>query len=972
VDAPFRQYLGCERFPENLTEPEVAHFFSLSEVDRRAVRRRRRPLNRLGVALQVGFLRLTGAPLNSVEMIPPQVLAHLGAELGIAPPRLASIRALYRRHRTLFEHQDAAKQALGLRDLTEHGERALNGFLRREAGDKFLVDELEQAARAWLRDHHYVQLPTRRLRSSASGARRHYDGGLLAGAVAAVGTEQTKVWPLELSETMPNGKTRLEWLRDSPASRKTKGLADHIAKIDFLKKLGADRLHLGLAAGMLKAQARSMLYRKPATLKRMRGERKTIEIACFLRLQLLRLTDGGLGMIDYRIADLWRQARTRAEAAVEDELRRHQALVLQLASLVDDENTSASVARDQMRTMLAPFLPAGAHGPSTKVGRVRRELATAGRGASELLGAVSSISLDLPSTHPLAQALTTLDRVAASEMGRLPEGTANPFGRTWAFLIDQPDREAAFGGYRAATLMLLKRSLRNGQASVDHSLEHRAPEDRLIPKAQWQKERARFVRNLAVPAKPEATIRWIKDELAMALKAIDAAVSRGDIRIENDRLVVPKLKAAPEDERLKAIRRELFAGVGKIQLPDLLITIDAATRFSWALLGRSPASEHELIILYAALIALGSDLTAADMARMTLNIEADAVGEMMRRIEANGRLPAANRLVLDHFRTLPVTRLWGGGIQASADMMSLDATRRLWTARHDPRRRTPAVGTYTHVLDQWVILHDQAVVLNRRQAGAAIEGALRHEAVDLHRVAVDTHGHTHFGMALANLVGFDLAPRLAGMNKRKLYLPRGLDVPASLRPIVSETVSTSAITRGWDPLLRIAASTKSGWCSATYVLDRFGSAARGDEAFQAGDAFGRLLLTRFLGAYLGDPAFRGMNDALLSQGESVHTLQRAIYSGPIGARHGRTPEQMAAISSGLTLLTNVIMTWNATRIGEVRARMPDTFPDHHIMHIAPNAHEHINTKGVITIDVSPHRDRLLGGKPPAAGIRSVI
>jgi hypothetical protein len=25
VDAPFRQYLGWERFPENLTEPEVAH-----------------------------------------------------------------------------------------------------------------------------------------------------------------------------------------------------------------------------------------------------------------------------------------------------------------------------------------------------------------------------------------------------------------------------------------------------------------------------------------------------------------------------------------------------------------------------------------------------------------------------------------------------------------------------------------------------------------------------------------------------------------------------------------------------------------------------------------------------------------------------------------------------------------------------------------------------------------------------------
>ena len=80
---------------------------------------------------------------------------------------------------------------------------------------------------------------------------------------------------------------------------------------------------------------------------------------------------------------------------------------------------------------------------------------------------------------------------------------------------------------------------------------------------------------------------------------------------------------------------------------------------------------------------------------------------------------------------------------------------------------------------------------------------------------------------------------------------------------------------------------------------------------------------------------------------------------------------MAAIFSGLTLLTNVVMTWNATRIGEIRARTPESFPDHQLMHIAPNAHEHINTKGVITIDVSRHRDRLLGAGPSAVENRRV-
>jgi TnpA family transposase len=111
------------------------------------------------------------------------------------------------------------------------------------------------------------------------------------------------------------------------------------------------------------------------------------------------------------------------------------------------------------------------------------------------------------------------------------------------------------------------------------------------------------------------------------------------------------------------------------------------------------------------------------------------------------------------------------------------------------------------VLDQWGILYDQPIVLNRRQAGPAIEGALRQQHVDrIERVAVDTHGFTHFAMALAKLLGFDLCPRLAKLKRRKLYLPRGLDVPEVLRPCVAETVSRRASAR----LGRTAAACRLG------------------------------------------------------------------------------------------------------------------------------------------------------------------
>jgi len=109
-----------------------------------------------------------------------------------------------------------------------------------------------------------------------------------------------------------------------------------------------------------------------------------------------------------------------------------------------------------------------------------------------------------------------------------------------------------------------------------------------------------------------------------------------------------------------------------------------------------------------------------------------------------------------------------------------EATRHLWNARLDPRRRTYAVGSYTHLLDQWTVIYDQPIVLNRRQVAAAIEGAMRQRHVELERLAVDTHGFTYFGMAIAKLLGLDPGPRLADLSDRKLFVPRGIQAPTVL------------------------------------------------------------------------------------------------------------------------------------------------------------------------------------------------
>lgn len=88
-----------------------------------------------------------------------------------------------------------------------------------------------------------------------------------------------------------------------------------------------------------------------------------------------------------------------------------------------------------------------------------------------------------------------------------------------------------------------------------------------------------------------------------------------------------------------------------------------------------------MVTAYAALVALGSDLTAADLMRMTPGIGADSIGQMMARLESGDQLRQANAAVLTQLRAQPIVSRWGQVLHASADMMSLEATRYLWSAR---------------------------------------------------------------------------------------------------------------------------------------------------------------------------------------------------------------------------------------------------------------------------------------------------
>lgn len=342
------------------------------------------------------------------------------------------------------------------------------------------------------------------------------------------------------------------------------------------------------------------------------------------------------------------------------------------------------------------------------------------------------------------KAWTALQERSAAE---IPEGVQLPeVGAAWHGLVHDLDPRSSLRALETCTMMSLRKSLRRGSVWIDRSLSYRERDQMLISPTHWESQREQHVELLGMPKSPREFLEPLLANLVAGSAAVRDALDRGKVEISADGMLrLPAITALPEKSEPVRVRETVYKLIGNVQFPELLMQLDAATNFSDALLGHRAQTADELVALYGALLAHGTDVDAKGVASMIPGLQPSQISVAMRALEGSGRLRRANERVAQFQSQIPIAALWGDGDKASADMMSLDASRHLWNARVDPRRRTYAAGLYTHVRDRWGIVYDQPIVLNERQAGVAIEGVEANNRSEhlmrLSLVAVDTHGY---------------------------------------------------------------------------------------------------------------------------------------------------------------------------------------------------------------------------------------
>jgi len=152
--APVRHVrAGFENLPRDLSKAELLRYFTYSPEDRHEIFQCRGPSNKVGFALLLSGVRLTGRFPADFELIGSTLLQHVCAQLRIEGMLFLDYP---QRQPTRYEHVERIKQCLGLRSFVADDQAIVADFARELVRAGTPPDDLSQHMEEYLRARQIV------------------------------------------------------------------------------------------------------------------------------------------------------------------------------------------------------------------------------------------------------------------------------------------------------------------------------------------------------------------------------------------------------------------------------------------------------------------------------------------------------------------------------------------------------------------------------------------------------------------------------------------------------------------------------------------------------------------------------------------------------------------------------------------------------------------------------------------------
>lgn len=963
-----------ESFPAEINEVDKTAFFTLTDNDLALVNRRTGAQNRLGLAILLCSLRFLGFIPGNLKDFLEELLQYLAEQLQIDQ----AIIPTYQRIRTKQTQINEIFAYTGFRRIDKTDLEVLEKWLIKRA--------LEHDQPSFLLSLVIEKLLVEKiLRPGLSVLERL----VLKAREEAVNETYRLLVPILDDETkaeldklveIEEGKKRsnLLWLRQPAVSFAADAILQNIKKIEFLREMKVEGWNLSeISPNRLKFLSGIARKSRIHALSELAEKKRYPILLAFAKQSLIDIIDETIELFDRCLMHSYSKAGQELE-----ELRQKNArstnekihLFYEIGSLILNDEIADNQLREKIFEQVLPENLSEAVAECPQIMRPMDDnyfdlwaerYSYFRRFVPHFLKALEFVT----DRHheALLQAIEILKKMNVAGKRKLPPDAPISFiSKKWKPYIKDKSGKLNLRFFELCVLWELRGALRGGHLWVNGSYRFANPETYLIPKERWQTSKQELVELVRISTNGKEVLQNSQTELENLLEIADHSFAQKDyLRFEGAQLVVSRLKAIVQDDGISELEKMLMERLPRIELPDLLIEVDGWTRFSEELVHASGGEKRPpetSANLYALLVSQACNLGIVRMSEISTRSLNKMLWTHTWYFREETLKKAASRLV-NYQYLQPLARIWGGGTLSSSDGQRFPVSVKSVTATALPKYFGYGRGItfYTWTSDQHSQYGTKVIPSTIRDARYVLDEILNNEtALDIQEHTTDTAGYTEIVFGLFDLLGLKFSPRLRDIADQTLYRFDKIYKYKHLEPLVTGKIKKDLIIKYWDDLLRLTASLKTGWSTASLLIGKLQSFPRKNDLARALQEYGKIKKTEFILRYLMDNDFRRRINRQLNKGESLHSLRRFLFFANEGNIRQRFPEEQQTQANSLNLMTNAIVLWNTVYLQAAVEQLKIEgieIKDEDLNFISPARFAHINPYGRYYFNIEENLNR---------------
>ncbi len=414
-----------------------------------------------------------------------------------------------------------------------------------------------------------------------------------------------------------------------------------------------------------------------------------------------------------------------------------------------------------------------------------------------------------PAGRPILEAIEYV-RTMLDEKRRPgpPPTTFVPEG--WMRQVCDENGTVDMTGYRLCLLDRMRAAIRRRDLYLEPSFRYSDPRKGLLEGAAWEAARPAVCRTLGLSSQANEELQRLSQRLDQAFRHTAANLPNNpSLRIEKVGgdldLVLSPLDKLEEPESLVALRNAVDARMPRVDLPELVLEIQARTGFADEFNHASEAKARAQDIATSICAVLVSEACNTGLEPMIRSdvpaLRRSRLGWVKQNYIRADTLTAANAKLVAAQNGIELVRAWGGGEVASADGIRFVVPIRTIHAGPNPKYfgRERGVTYYNMTSDQYTGLNGVVVPGTLRDSLVLLSVVLEQET-ELKPVEImtDTGAYTDAIFGIFYLLGFQFSPRIADSGGARLWRIDPKADYGAFNQLATDCVKPNSIGEQWE------------------------------------------------------------------------------------------------------------------------------------------------------------------------------